>query len=336
MDLKRQFFVKFIALKPRPKQLFNLASVFLANRWKKSVWLPYSPISVQVHVTGQCNFTCSWCSAGVPDGALDDCKDLTEDIMREILNFSVTRKAIRMGLIGGEVFLHKDIFLFIKMAGDARLLTTIYSNGSLINKFADDIYKSNLSFLGLSCYDQYYEKLLSNLGKYQGKVFNKKNRPIISMQKIMTSEKFRDAEKVICDAIQLKADMVFLQNYYPIDGNNELCIYDDNKDYLDFKKELESRYGQKISITFPGLLSRKHNPRLCRVLFQTLMIDADGRAQLCCYTPPDEKYGNIMVDPNLWNSETFMKLRKPFLDHQEPLHPFCANCYASFKDHRAV
>ena len=336
MDLKRRFFVKFIALKPRPKQLFNLAAVFLANRWKRGVRLPYSPVSVQVHVTGRCNFTCSWCSAGVPDGALDDCKDLTEDIMREILDFSVTRKAIRLGLIGGEVFLHKDIFLFIKMARETRLLTTIYSNGSLISKFADDIYKSGLSFLGLSCYDQYYEKLLSNLDKYQNKILKKRDRPTICMQKIMTSENFQDSEKVIRDAIQLKADMVFLQNYYPIDGNVELCIYDDNKDYLAFKKKLEINYGQKINITFPGLLSKKYNPRLCRVLFQTLMFDAEGRAQVCCYAPPNEKHGNVMSDPNLWNSETFMKLRKPFLDHQEPLHQFCTHCYASFKDHRAI
>ena len=336
MNLKRQFFTKFIALKPGPKQLFNLVAVFLANRLKKGVSLPYSPISVQIHVTGRCNFTCSWCSAGVPDGALDDCKDLTGDIFHKILNFPVTRKAVRLGLIGGEVFLHKDIFLFIRMAREARLLTTIYSNGSLINKFANDIYKSGLSFLGLSCYDQYYEKLLSNFDKYQNKIFNKKNRPIISMQKIMSSENFEAAEKVIQDAIQLKADMVFLQNYYPIDGNTKLCIYDDNTAYLVFKKKLEEHYGKKINITFPGLLSKKNNPRLCRVLFQTLMFDADGRAQLCCYTPPDEKYGNIMTDPNLWNSETFMKLRKPFIDHQDPLPSFCEYCYASFKDHRAV
>lgn len=256
--------------------------------------------------------------------------------MRKILDFPVTRKAIRLGLIGGEVFLHKDIFSFIKMAGETRLLTTIYSNGSLIGKFADDIYKSGLSFLGLSCYDQYYEKLLSNLDKYQSKIFNKKNRPIISMQKILTSEKFHESEKAIRDAIQLKADMVFLQNYYPIDGNTKLCIYDDNREYLAFKRKLKEHYGQKINITFPGLLSKKHNPRLCRVLFQTLMFDADGRAQLCCYTPPNEKYGNIMNDPNLWNSEIFMKLRVPFLKHQEPLHQFCKYCYASFKDHRSL
>lgn len=336
MSLRQRFFFKFITLRPRPKQLYNLAAVFLTNRWKRDTLLPISPVSIQVHVTARCNYTCSWCSAGVPGGALNDCKDLTEDIMHKILGFSITQKAIRMGFIGGEVFLHKKIFSLIKMAGKARLLTTIFSNGSLISNLADDIYKSGLSFLGLSCYDQYYDKLLHNIEKYQSKVFMRKNRPIMSMQKIMTSENFLDAEKVIRDAIQLKADLVFLQNYYPIDGNTKLCIYDDNNDYQDFKQKIEKEYGHKMEIVFPGLLSKEYNPRLCRVLFQTLMFDAQGRAQICCYTPPNEKYGNIMKNPNLWNSDIFMNLRFPFINHQLPLHSFCTHCYASFKDHRAL
>ncbi|MBI4690183.1 MAG: radical SAM protein [Nitrospirae bacterium] len=287
-------------------------------------------------MTPRCNYRCSWCCAGIPDGALQKGSDLTVETMRAILLFPFMRKAVRMGLIGGEVFLHKDIFTFIEMARKAGLVTSIFSNGSLIADLSGDIYRSGLSFLGLSCYDRYYERLSANIERYQSKVFGRANPPILCMQRIMTSENYRTSENIIRDAIQLHADVVFLQNYYPVDNKTELCLYEDNLDYLSFKNEMGKKYGGKINIIFPGLLSRGENPRHCRVLFQTLMFDAEGRAQMCCYTPPDEKYGNIMKDPNLWNSDIFMKLRMPFVDHTRPIHPICTNCYASFADHRAI
>lgn len=102
----------------------------------------YAPIKIQIQLNTSCNFNCKMCYVS-PE--LKD-KSLTLEELDLIFNKAKENGILRINLVGGEIFMRKDITEIVSLAKKHRLLVSCITNGiipglhiekfkSLLNEF---------------------------------------------------------------------------------------------------------------------------------------------------------------------------------------------------------
>lgn len=237
------------------------------------------------------------------------------------------RKALRVGLLGGEPFLNKDIFRIIEELKDQRKVITVVSNASLIQgEILENLLASRLDLLGLSLYSNNRQHVARVIQAIEGKVQ-------YWVQTVVSSKEIHQLESIIDFCLSLGCRCLQLSNCVPTPSDQgmseDLAIYEDNQEYLNEKKRLIRKYeSSDIKIEWINLLPRDTRaPRACAMPFSYVHIDSAGSLGACCMRAPDEKiYGNIFRDRNVWNSEYYLKLRKSMLDSSIEPMDMCKGC----------
>lgn len=99
----------------------NIAKAKILNQRK--------PLSVTICVTNKCNLRCSYCTIPERIG-----KELTTDQMFRLIDELACSGVQRLGFVGGEPLLRKDIDLLIKRARQKNLFVSVTTNGTLIKQ----------------------------------------------------------------------------------------------------------------------------------------------------------------------------------------------------------
>lgn len=118
--------------------------------------------SVNWHITSRCNYTCKFCFSR--DRGLE-----IHDICRArtILGTLKERGIEKINLAGGEPLLHPLFFDILHLAKDIGFVTSIVTNGSLLDDRMLTLCKGDLDWIGLSV-DSPNEKTELSLGRGNG------------------------------------------------------------------------------------------------------------------------------------------------------------------------
>ena len=327
----------------QPAFLFNLIK---AKIFGLSPFLKYLPPTLTLWVTDRCNLKCNFCLKNKPDIDYRHklLPDMTFNTFKKIMQmFSHARNISFIGQ--GEPLLNNNIFRMFEYLARKGKRINLVTNGVLIDSaMARKIMSYNLEAVRVSlkaasgedyeaitaCPSEYYNRVIDGI-KYlvEAKVILRKNTKVI-IQYVIIRSKVNEMKAVVDIGDFLGIDRVDFLNYIPFgifneEGARESLFSDDNE-VLDIINEIKAK-PHKVSIGWPPLLLRKDYPGLCYSLFCNLGIDSLGNVGMCDrVVPPDEKYGNIFKDKNIWNSKLFVEAREKNLFNKENLPPRCKYC----------
>jgi radical SAM protein with 4Fe4S-binding SPASM domain len=288
-------------------------------------------MSVVIYLTKRCNYKCSYCYAESSLNPKNFENDLTLEQLRELMKSPYGQSALRVGLLGGEPFLNKEIFTFVDELKKNRKIVTIVSNASLIRgETLEALKKSPLDALGLSLYDNnrhHIQRVATAINGDGGKIK-------YWIQAVVSSTTIPEMESILEFCLSIGCENVQLSNCVPFNGGAlDQPIYDDNEAYKDSELRLKSKYSKKLNISWVNLLPRAPAARACAMPFSYVHVDNRGNLGACCMRAPDGKlYGNIYEDPDAWNKPYYQNLRKSMLDNKTEAMDVCRNCDSLHRD----
>jgi MoaA/NifB/PqqE/SkfB family radical SAM enzyme len=264
---------------------------------------------------------------------------MTMEQFRQILGRHPRATAI--GLTGGEPLAHPQLFEMINLAHKRCLKVHIPSNGTLIAKNLEALFKAPVELLNVSMYGTDAQSFSQATGA-DGSLFNtvldgvaelaRRRRPggyprILRTSFIFTRNNLdqiidfiRLSEKIRVDQVKLKSLRV-----YGIPGFEEsMCLH---RDHPEVQKFIETLRRERFRI--PVYLPRFH--RLndmggCDMPFRLLSIDGDGYIGPCCVEGTSKRWDNFFDHPDVWNGPTMTRVRRIMIDQASPLPPFCLSC----------
>lgn len=314
---------------------------------KSKIKVNHSPISINFYITDKCNLNCYMCVRNLneyPTVHHKKIDDMDFETFKAILD--KFKCALYVQLIGqGEPLLNKDIFKMVDLVNKKRKNVILFTNGVLLNKenikmiFNHHIYWINISLKGID------EEDFASVARVNGEIFYKvieniKNliaarkrfhiNTIISISYICSKENFRNMYKAVKLANNLSVDRLYFTNLAPPDiyigCGLEKMFFEDDEAAI---KELKSlrRYPTNIKIHFPIFFRRGSFNRYCPYYYKYINVDAKGDVVGCDRVlTPNEKYGNVFRDKDIYNTQHFLKMRKIFLNKIEELPDYCKLC----------
>ena len=284
----------------------------------------FLPLSASIYINTICNYRCSFCFLINEDHKGSKKMNMDTLTFNKIINSDFLKFAKRITLGGGEPYLNKNIFEFIKILKYKKKIISIYTNGSLINRNYENFIENQPTYMNISHYDDKFEDLKENFKKYNN---DPKKTSISRLSKIIRSDNLDNMEFAINEALDANFDRIIFQNYFPYKSEeNYLVLQNNNKKFKELKVNLNNKYSKKIKIIWPNILNmrKKFN---CNNISTTTTIDSNGNLAKCCFlTPPHPKDGNIFKPvKEVWNSAELQNFRGQY--GKTEVKKECQYCY---------
>lgn len=327
MNLRLLMYIRLIfKLILRPKNIPALINYihFKIACIRKSDTVPSSPVSLVIYANKRCNFSCEYCFEldYLNDPSYFEGNDLTLEQLEYILERPLSKKVLRLGILGGEPFINKNIFELIERVNQTSKITTLVTNCSLIKgKVLEKLEKTHPDVLGLSLYSNNYDDV--------ERVHNIMKKKVISwIQYMIGVKEIKEIEGVILFCIKIGCKSLMLINPLPKDYQDTTnVIFDDNIDFLQLKDRLHKKYGKKIEIDWPSVVQRKIKSKSCKIPFYSIHADAQGEFTPCLMMVPGvNKFGHLK-DTKSWNSTEIREVRKGLLSgNDKDISDICRYC----------
>lgn len=177
--------------------------------WDKYIELPLSSRNtLQIFITNRCNCVCNGCFAR---NVMVDDQDISLSEYRTAIATAVSKGVKQINLLGGEPFLHPQIYDLIEINNCTNLKTTIYTNGTLLHKI--DVDRLGEAKLRVSIYSLEGSKGINLLPGYDSRLTFDANFMIHSETTVDEMlEVARVAEEVHCCKVFFIFSMRELEN----------------------------------------------------------------------------------------------------------------------------
>lgn len=318
------FRAAFVLLKNPPNiyVFINYVRYFISRFRKNKSIVSHTPTNIVIYTTKSCNLNCSFCFIG------DDLNppnpknyELTYEKYEKLKNTKFFRNTLRLGLLGGEPFIASDIFRILEDLKKQGKVTTVVTNAMLLKKEKlDKLEECPPVILGMSLYE--------NNSKDIERVYNRlKNKTIIWIQTIIESDNYENVKEALNLCLKIGCKNLRISNYYPTYGVNiTKTIFDDDKEYIKFKKEIHKKYKRLINIDWPATVQKEIKSKKCLQPLSYIHTDNNGNIGACFMRSPNaKKFGNIF-DKNAWNNKETMELRNSIYNINTECDPWCRYC----------
>lgn len=289
---------------PHFRVVLNYVKYLWARKQNLTI-VSHTPTNVVIYTTKNCNLNCDFCFIGDdlnPENGKDF--ELTLEQYQKITKNDFFQNALRVGLLGGEPFIARDIFEILEDLNSRRKVVTVVTNSTLLKGSKLERF-SNCApdILGLSLYD-------SNWNDVERVYQKMKKHSIVWIQTILEADRLDEIYKSLDFCLKIGCQNIRFSNYYPTYGNGmEKVIFGDDQRFLSLKKNVIRKYGRKLNIDWPAPISREINKKSCLQPISYVHVDNQGAIGACFMRPPNMgKYGNIF-SKNSWNGEKHRELR---------------------------
>lgn len=313
-----------------------------------------TPIHIQLEPTSYCNLSCRSCSY---KEMVKNPRHLSFEKFKEILD---SIKPLKLTLSGvGETFLNPEIFKMVEYAKANGVNVNTSSNGTLIDKLAEQIVDSGLDLLKISIDsdnaetynkvrdDDYFDKVIDGVKELvRIKKLKGYSQPYVRFQFVIQQANYREIAGVVKLASDLGVDAINFQILEITGIEDRADELVGNMSYDDLMKSLEE--GQLLSKELSVLTNleqvirkmpdywKKYSsnvgtPEKCILPWFSTYIDVDGNLKPCCtfgLTFTEADMGNLLTDgiEEAWNGEKYKKFRDSIKDGTVP-YVVCKRCH---------
>ncbi len=355
----------------RPKMsarfLKNLILYALFHRLRLSK-LPYYPLVLMIEVSGKCNFVCPRCERMIfPQSELGIHTSL-ETIKKVSPLFDYAYSVYFVGGLG-EPFLNPEFWQIHKIAKEHGVRTGFFTNGSLLDKELENIFKEKVDSVLISVdsadkktYEKIrvggkFEKIIGNVKKLVGEK-KKRNlkKPEIGLSFSYHAGTLKEMPDFVDFAYGLGVDFLSFAALiaHKPEMINESPYLVPEKTKREIFKEVEKRAKKyQLPVRLPNI-SISDGEELCPHLWRDLCLFYTGDICTCPYFRNDKTYyfyvdkgkikqdviktpgliaGNVNREPvlSIWNNQTYQSLRKKMKRGNPP--PPCDHCYFRYEIH---
>ena len=297
-------FIRLLKSPPHIRVVIN----YLKYLWARKMGLvvvSHTPTNVVIYTTKNCNLNCDFCFIGEdlnPENGQDF--ELKYDQYLKLTENNFFKNALRVGLLGGEPFIAKDIFQILEDLKKRRKVVTVVTNSTLLKGSKLDRFKECApDILGLSLYD-------TNLLDVQRVFQAMDSLSIVWIQTILEADNLNAIFKTLDFCLRIGCKNIRFSNYYPTYGAGmEKVIFNDNEHFFQLKTNVLKKYGKKLNLDWPAPVSRVLKTKSCLQPLSYVHLDNQGAIGACFMRPPNEsQYGNIFSN-NAWNGNKHQELR---------------------------
>lgn len=276
------------------------------------------PISVELHLTNNCNLACPWCTDRNLQG---NNAQLEFDKVCELMRYfgQVGTGVTLEG--GGEPTVHPKFKDIVEYGSEMGVDMGLITNGTV--DISDSLNKLKWVRISLdsSTRDEYivekgkdfYDKVFSNLKKY--KEIRDNRTCFLGIGYVLTTRNYSNIENVVRKLDELGVDYIYFR---PVEEAPEITptreeLYDLRKRLLNITENLRI----KFMLTINDRLIDKNAGLPCVAHSITSIVHANGDVVCCEKRRHDEiTYGNINQESfaNIWKSETRISTTRKLLD----------------------
>jgi len=287
-----------------------------------SLEVGFTPTNVVIYTTKSCNLNCDFCFIGDdlnPDNPLQ--YELTFENYKKIKQNRFFKNALRIGLLGGEPFIAKDIFSILEDLQGSGKITTVVTNAMLLKgEKLDRFKKCPPTILGLSLYPENeddVERVYSALH----------SETIVWIQTIIEATDLGKIQRVIDYCKKIGCKNIRMGNYYPTYGKGmEHVIFEDNLEFQKLKKEIILKYGKEFNIDWLAPVQREVKKKVCLQPLSYIHIDNTGEIGACFMRSPNKDIYGSIFDQDAWNNKANQDLRNNMYFKKEGCDPWCRFC----------
>ncbi|HBA26230.1 MAG TPA: hypothetical protein DCY98_02360 [Nitrospinae bacterium] len=338
----------FLALITRKRSIGQIVNYWLYKRSKfDSETVNYKPIRLGIFASFNCNLSCDMC--------LTHSKKIKNNPYKyqgsKEMDFETFKKIIKkfphttlLSFIGnGEPLLCKDLFKMMEYGHRHKMSISLFTNGVLIDKFAEKIVSSPIDEINISVnahnrknYSKItgiseltFDKIVNNVESLVKERNIKKLKLTISLSFIITHNNYKEIPEIIQFSENLGVDCISLNNIIPSDVpglKKEEAALNNRTEIIDYLKNLKVQSG-KMRVTLPNLLDGNLNNRLCRDFYTSMSIDGDGNIGGCERIMLNTTNNGKFWDKDVFNNEHFRELRRIFTQNTMSLPDACQYCY---------
>lgn len=303
----------------------------------KAEELGYDPVTISIVATTRCTLACDMCpthSSIVPKDYVHRQKntnDITFDMFKEMIDRF--RNAATVHIIGsGEPLLNKDFFRMVDYAAARKMTVKTFSNGTLVDKFIDNILDSGLDGMTISIngYDAkefnrmtgmdeaVYSKIYEAVKRLVDERAHRRSKVKIKLSFILDKVNYKFIHDMIDVSLDLGVDHTFFCNFLaaPYSGllPDERVLPADGKIADELRGAL-MRYppDMRKKFTLPALVDTKSSRNGCGAHFSQVRFDGDGNVSSCSMMLLDMTGKGNYKDEDVWNNDFFKKMRRLFL-----------------------
>jgi radical SAM protein with 4Fe4S-binding SPASM domain len=290
------------------------------------------PRLIALEATNRCNLKCLTCP--IPEHITRRRGEMSLETFNTLLKQINWRVERFNWNYGGEPLLNKNLFSMILFAWSKGIPSKVDTNGMLIHKYINDIFKSHLYILNValeSNSDKEFRlgynpsQVISAISEISNfKKIKRLNFPIINMNYIVK----RTNETQINEAIKLSrdigADFIIMKSLHINPGAwlSEKDLLAIGQKFLPIKHHEFSRYVFKDG----KFIYKENKLNYCTYLSNSVTITWDGGVlPCCCDFDGTMEVGNINFDSleDIWKSCKFKHVRKQILNKRMQI---CKNC----------
>jgi|GEM_PF-6757282 len=313
------------------------------------------PVSLNVHTTPKCNLNCRWCRRSTNPETIDKYYFTPEHARITLKNWPSIRSACIAGF--GEPLLESSLAETVELFFDANLFVSLITNGIEVenvmererNGFRpipwDRFGYVNVSLNGITK-EQYHKATGSKNAFHQaihGLDLLLKRRANAGISFVVHQENWKNIPSYLEFAAKKGVSFVSLINVLPHhdlanpaknDRFWDLVLTDKSDRYLeavDSHESLADELGVGVN-HWPQVISRDHNPRLCRSPYDTVGVGGSCMITACNrIESPTPKNGSIHDGPSIWTKSTRIRELREALCGARDLPLACQMCFGNWR-----
>lgn len=254
-----------------------------------------NPKILQLHINNECNMNCIYCYNKKEENTLS-----TEKWISLIAEFK-KMKGFLVEVLGGEPFLHKDLYHILSFANEKGLFITIYTNGLLLNKTHIEKLKS-FQNLVISVKYGYGSEIYSKNKKKYKMDYTKVEKSIKSLVQeripvvafiTLTKSNVKNLRGIIQRSVDLGA-FPLIERYLPVKDGSTNKKFEIGAEEWDYSLKLILDVYQKFLPLIDGMSLVRGGT--CSCFGDLLSVTPGGKVLPCPFAPLSLSLGDVNVD----------------------------------------
>ena len=307
----------------------------------------YTPTALQIEITTACNLRCTMCEHTFMQQIG---RNMKIGEFKKIVDENPNVQVVNITGIG-EALMNKQFLDMVEYAKSRGIYVWFSDNFTFMNDAnIERILNAGMDYIVMSLdgttketfekirVGAVFENVVSNFKKLMAERDRRgMKKPLMGINMVIVKENYREIEKMVGFAHELKADDLMYISIIMSDNTGNLSLWQldpkETEPYVEAGKKTAEELGLRV-IAWPTVHLKRAEKTGCAYPWLNPYITYNGDVLPCCYIPqmsnarldPENIMGNVLKEPlsKIWNNEKYQEFRRKIKTKQPPTA--CRTC----------